>query len=391
MTAPGTNPDARILPTIEDAERHFTATEQAPFDRVLLTFPGTKVGKFEPDDVLPGSEQIMLPPQMLDGLAFALGATASDDAIWGDAEAVAWAPGEAMLLVGPDGVGKTTLAQCLALGLAGIGGDLLGLRITPAEGKVLYVAADRPKQAARSLWRMVTNLERRDHGRLKDVLLVWKGPLPFDLTKHPAALTEWATGFGASHLIGDSLGFIAQRLSEDETGSAIAQAFMIAATAGLEIMALGHPRKPQGENKKPVSIADVYGSRWITAASGSVLSLWGSPGDPILELRHLKQPAGEVGPLLMEIDHQHGTVSVVEGTDLLGHLRASNGLSAKQAAHFMEGSTEKAREAKARRRLESFIARGLAYRREGGPIRGRIHEPDTYYATPATGVRERPE
>jgi replicative DNA helicase len=221
---------------------------------------------------------------------------------------------------------------------------------------------------------------------------VWKGPLPFDIVKTPGTLTDWALGFGVSHVVLDSLGFVAQRLSEDETGSAIAQAFMIASTGGLEILALGHPRKASGENRKPNTIADVYGSRWITAACGSVLSLWANPGDPVVEVKQLKQPSGEVGPFLMELDHAAGKVTLLEGTDLLGSLRASpNGLSAKEAARFMEGASERAREVKARRRLESLVSRQLAHRRAGDPVRGGIHEPDRYFATSPLSLVEGPE
>jgi hypothetical protein len=209
--------------------------------------------------------------------------------------------------------------------------------------------------------------------------------LPFDLVKVPGELASWATSFGASHVILDSLGFVATRLTEDETGSAIAQAFMAASVAGLEVFWTGHPRKASGENKKPNKIEDVYGSRWITAASGSILSLWASPGDPVAELRQLKSPSGEVGPFLVELDHEHGRVSVIEGTDLLGHLRASaTGLSAKEAARLMEGASERARETKARRRLESLVGRGLGYRRPGEAIRGGVHEPDRYFLRKAS-------
>ena len=76
----------------------------------------------------------------------------------------------------------------LAFGLAGIEGKLLGLPITPAEGRVLLVAADRPKQAARSMWRMLPELESRHHGKLRETMLVWRGPMPFDLVKAPGEL-----------------------------------------------------------------------------------------------------------------------------------------------------------------------------------------------------------
>jgi replicative DNA helicase len=368
--------------------------EREALDRVLLKFPDTKVREPQPHEAKsshlgppPGS-----PPQLVDGLTFALGAAGEEQAIWGTGDDVAWAPGEPTLIIGPDGVGKTTLGHRLTLCLAGIDDELLGLRVEPAAGRVLYVAADRPKQAARSLWRMLPDLDRRQHGQLKNVVSVWMGVPPFDLVKRPADLATWATDLGASHIILDSLGFIFGRLIEDETGSAIAQAFTIASTAGVEILALGHPRKASGENRKPNAIADVYGSRWITAAAGSVLSLWANPGDPVVELKHLKSPAGEVGPFLVELDPARGTMAMVSGSDLLGHLRStSSGLSAKEAARFMEGATEKAREVKARRRLESLVARRLAFKREGEPIRGRVHEPDRYFAMPLPGLEDAPK
>lgn len=356
-----------------------TFEEEAAFGRLIQAFPLSTLGPFEPyprqeiigrngderpDAILPASEPFPIPPQLTDGLSFAMGATGDEPAIWGGVDAIAWAPGEATGLVGPDGVGKTSLVHRLAFGLAGIEGKLLGLPVTPAEGRVLLVAADRPKQAARSMWRMLPELESRDHGKLREAMLVWRGPLPFDLVKTPGELASWATGFGASHVLLDSLGFVATRLTEDETGSAIAHAFMAASVAGLEVFWTGHPRKASGENKKPNTISDVYGSRWITAASGSILSLWASPGDPVVELRQLKSPSGEVGPFLVELDHEKGTISVLEGTDLLGHLRASPaGLSRKEAGRLMEGASDRAREVKAGRHLDKLVARGLAFRR----------------------------
>jgi replicative DNA helicase len=180
----------------------------------------------------------------------------------------------------------------------------------------------------------------------------------------------------------DSLGFIFTDTSKDETGSAIAAAFAHCGARGIEVVALTHGRKAQADNKRPRELADVYGSRWITSASGSVLSLWGKAGDPILELRHLKQPAGEVGPLMVELDRDRGTFSVVAGSDLLGALRAApNGMTAREAGRLLDAATDKAREVKARRRLDGYVSRNLAYKRES-------EKPVRYFATPAAGLQE---
>jgi replicative DNA helicase len=376
-----------------------TAPEiEARLARVIATLGATPDDAVEPKEagpsevVLPEPEPILMPPQMTNALSFAVDSSGEEVAIWGRGDDVAHASGEPTMIIGPDGVGKTTLVQRLMLARAGIGSKLLGMYVEPAEGSILYVSADRPKQAARSLFRMVADLERRDAGKLREAVLVWRGPLPFDIVKTPATLTEWAQGFGADEVVLDSLGFVAQRLAEDETGSAIAQAFSVAAAAGLEIIALGHPRKPPNEGgEKPTKIADVYGSRWITAACGSILSLWGAPGEPVVELRQLKSPKGDVGPFQIEIDHERGTVERIEGSDLLGHLRAaSDGLSAKEAARFMEGGSPRAREVKARRQLERLETTGLAFRRDGEPIRGGVHEPARYFATPPPSLGEGP-
>jgi replicative DNA helicase len=327
--------------------------------------------------------------RLVDGLSFALGTAGEISSIWGRGEEILWAGGEPVLLAGPDGVGKTTLAQQLALARIGVGSELLGFPVAATEGKLLYVAADRPKQAARSLWRMVKDLVGSEHAKIRERLLVWQGPLPFNIVAEPARLTAWARSHDATDVMLDSLGHVATGLSNDDVGSAIAQAFNGAMADGLELFVNYHPRKAGRENPKPNKLEDVYGSRWITSACGSVLSLWGSAGDPVVELRHLKQPIGVVGPFDVEHDQYAGELKVAEGSDLLGILRAArNGLSAKDAGAYMDGSSEKAREVKARRKLEAYVSRHLAYRQEGIPIRGSIHEPDRYFATPPEGAQE---
>jgi hypothetical protein len=109
--------------------------------------------------------------------------------------------------------------------------------------------------------------------------------------------------------------------------------------------------------------------------------LWGDPGDPVVEFRHLKTPADEVGPFQVQLDPDTGGMSVVDGTDLLAILRASpNGLTAQEAVAFVRGGSDRARVQKARRQLDRLVARDLAHRREGQPERGAIRSADRYFA-----------
>lgn len=387
-------------------ERPTDPVEAAAFDSFIATFPGTtvilpatqtvngRVVPATPDAAVrwpvsvrePEDPEQLTDRRLVDGICFAMEAVGDAPGIWGDGDAVLAASGEPTLIVGPDGVGKTTLLQRFAMARVGVGHELLGLPVAEADERVLYVAADRPKQGARSLWRMVKSLEGADHARLKERLLVWRGPLAFDVVNEPERLSAWARSLGASDVILDSLGMLVPSLTKDEVGSAVAQCFSHTVADGIELVVNMHPRKANAENAKPSKLEDVYGSRWITAACGSVVSLWGNAGDPVIDLRHLKQPAAEVGPFSIEIDHDTGTVTVAQGSDLLSMLRSVPlGLSAQEAAVHMSGASEPARVKQARRKLERLVARGHAFKREGEAIHGAVRDPDRYFATPMEG------
>jgi replicative DNA helicase len=383
-------------------EKALTAEDQAAFDRVIAMFPAARVGHPEPhtpesqrhyEEILAeqtratgGPTILETDSRMVDGLAFVLDALGDTPAVWGREDDVLWSAGEPLLIVGPDGVGKTTLAHSLVLGLLELRPTILGFPVAPADRGVLYVQADRPKQGARAFWRMVREEGPSTHGRLKEALLVWRGPPPFNLSREPERLAQWAEAVGASVIVLDSLGFVVPDMSKDETGSGVAAAFAHCAARGIELLALTHGRKAQADNRRPRELSDVYGSRWITSACGSVLSLWGNAGDPVLELRHLKQPNSEVGPLMVELDRERGEFSVVSGSDLLGALRAAgNGLTAQEAGRLMDAATPKAAEVKARRRLDAYVRKGLAHKREGATFRGSLKEPDRYYIVSPSG------
>ncbi len=312
----------------------------------------------------------------IDGATFILEAPENVPAIWGSGDQVAWSKGEPLILAGPPGVGKSTLAQQLALARCGVADDLsvLGMIVAPDDRRTLYVAADRPRQIARSFRRMVT---AKDKHRLSASLLVWSGPLPFSPVKEPATLAAWLSLHGVGTVVIDSLKDIAMPLSQDDVGSAVNLIFQHVIAQDIEVLALHHQRKATGENKKPTTLADVYGSGWITAGAGSVLLLWGQPGDPIVELTHLKQPALEIGPLAVVHDHLTGQSRLHEPVDLQAIVAAATngGITAADAARrlFTVADPDRNQIERARRRLGDLVARGQAVRVEGERSKDPVH------------------
>lgn len=303
--------------------------------------------------------------RMLPGGKFILDAPAQVGAIWGDGDRVLWARDEPMMLFGPTGVGKTTVVGQAVKGLLGLQSEVLGFTVAPDERRVLYLACDRPAQAQRSFARMVCEEDRQ---LLDERLRVWKGPLPGDLMKNPELLRLMALEAGAGTVVVDSLKDVAFKLTDDETGTRANNAFQACVAEGIQVCVLHHPRKATGDNKKPNTIDDVYGSVWFTAGMGSVLCLWGKPGDAVVELFHLKQPAEQIEPLTVLHDHRAG-VSTVEGCiDLLSVVRTSNGLTADGAARalFRVETPDRNQIEKARRRLDQLAAKGLAHAEKQG-------------------------
>jgi replicative DNA helicase len=323
--------------------------------------------------------------RLFDGLAFGEEVSKAGPAVWGEGERVLWAPGEPLMIYGPQGAGKSTLAQRLLLARAGVVPSLLGLPVQPAVAPIVYVAADRPLQLARSWQRMIHYLSPDKRRLVRDLVRFWKGPLGFDIGSDPEALLRFMVEIGATTLIGDSLKDLAVDLIKDEAGTRVNRAWQLLVAAGIEVADLHHPRKAvAGESRKPKSLDDVYGSTWLSAGHGSVLLLWGNPGDPIVELSHLKQPQEEVGPLRVLIDHELGEVEVHDGGDPLAILRAaSSPMAAKDVARVLFSSDRPtdAEIEKARRRCDRLVGLGLAAAdRQGRDDHGRPH-PVLYTAT----------
>jgi hypothetical protein len=250
----------------------------------------------------------------------------------------------------------------------GLASQVLGYAVRPTGSKILYLAMDRPRQIRRSLLRQ---FRPEDRDAADERLVVWQGPPPYDLAKFPGLLLDLVRKAGADTVVVDSLKDAFLGLTDDEAAAGYNRARQTALTHGaVEVLELHHQRKSGANSTAPTTLADLYGSVWIAAGAGSVILLWGSPGDLVVQLRHLKQPMAEVGPFHILHDHDHGTSSIHRGADLvrLATIAGSGGLTVKAAAAAMY-ETDKLTDSdieKARRRLRSLAKQGFLVEQGGG-------------------------
>jgi len=230
------------------------------------------------------------------------------EAVWGTGGQVLWARGEALWIAGGIGTGKTTIAgQVVLHGIGVRAGPFLGHPLALPDGVVGYVAADRPSQILRSFRRMISEADR---DAVNDRLDIWRGALPFALdSAKTGELADFVGARGWSTLVLDSLKDLCTGTTDDEAGLRINAQLQECLVRGVEVLVLHHQRKATEGNRRPKKLDDVYGSRWLTAGAGSVLSLWGEPGGATVEMTHLKQPVEDAGPLALAHDHATGTTT----------------------------------------------------------------------------------
>ncbi|MEU8276486.1 AAA family ATPase [Microbispora bryophytorum] len=326
------------------------------------------------------AERIPGPALFVSGASFVLDTPAEVPAIWGNGQEVLWARGEAAMIVGGNGVGKTTIGHQLVAGRLGIMPTVLGYPVVPGARRVLYLACDRPQQISRAMQRLFSEEHRQT---LDDRLKVWKGPPPYDFAKNTDLLAQMCHAADADTVVVDSLKDVAIGLSEDTVGAAYNRARQKAVAAGVEVLELHHQKKNGNNGAAPNTLTDVYGSTWITAGAGSVILLEGKAGDPIVRLKHLKQPAQEVGPFDVSHDHETG-ISVVEGqTDLLAMARRyPHGMTVQAAVKAIYGDKPtKAETERIRRRLNKLVDKGLMVGKDGSSGGADGGDPKLYFLT----------
>jgi replicative DNA helicase len=285
-------------------------------------------------------------------------------AVWGTGGDVLWAEGEALLLAAPQGVGKTTLAHQLIRARLGLQDTVLGFPVVPGK-RVLLLAMDRPAQTRRAGARIFA---KDDPAYLNDHLVIWEGPPPFDMAKRTDILAAMCAKAQADTVVVDSLKDAAMGLSEDAVGAGYNRARQKALAEGVQVLENHHIVKRGPNGAVPNTMADIYGSTWITSGAGSVILLYGEAGDPVVSFRHLKQPMDEVGPFHLEHDHEHGITTVAHSADIFDLVRRTNGegLTALGAAEalFEAKKPTPAQKAKARRKLDKLVDSGHLVRME---------------------------
>ena len=228
-------------------------------------------------------------------------------AIWGVGHDVLWSEGEPLIIAGPPGVGKTTIAQQLALALAGVGpAAVFGFPVTPTRGRTLYVAADRPKQALRSFRRMVWPDHR---SRLDAMLVIWTGP--FNALADRERFLAELRDEGIGTVIFDSIKDVAADVSDGNVGAEFNRTMQILIAAGIEVVALHHNRR----------------LRRATASRSASTTSTARPGSPPAPGRSstssarpvtarsscsIKQLDDVVGPSTVVHDHERGISTVLD-------------------------------------------------------------------------------
>ncbi|WP_369044963.1 AAA family ATPase [Sinomonas sp. P10A9] len=306
--------------------------------------------------------------RFIDGGSFIFDVPDEVPALWGERGDVIWPEGEALMVCGPSGVGKTTLIGQVVRAML-FGGDVLGhaVRVLAPGEKILYLAMDRPSQIQRSLKRQFHGYDR---ARVEQSLLVWKGPPPEDLAQSPEKLLAMCRWAGAGTVIVDSLKDAAIGLSEDAVAAGWNRARQMAIAEGVQVCELHHQVKRGPNGAAPTTLADVYGSTWLTGGAGSVILLYGKAGDPIVRLLHLKQSQNDVGPLDIFHDQDSGEISVWSGEiDPLALARNAgrDGITKRRLAEIMfaRDRPTDAEIAKAGRRLHQCVRRGELVIRDG--------------------------
>jgi AAA domain len=300
-------------------------------------------------------------------------------ALWGDTEEdILWASGETLILTGPIGIGKTTLAQQLILARAGMREpDLLGYPVAVDERPIFYIAADRYKQAFRSFRRM---LAPDDKPALDEHYIFHKGPPDVDLAFNCDEFVEWVLAVGPGTLVVDSLKDVARGLVNDDVGSGYTRAVNRLMAEDIELIILAHPRKNWSGSK--MTTDDIYGSMMIAGNAGSVIAVEGIISKPQRTLRTLKSSAGWID-MKVSLDFETGRFCEQQRVDdvMLMILKQNpQGMTVAELAKLVYQGSDRKHRVKTSRGLQELAGKGLVIQTQGDRLDGHGRTPDLWLA-----------
>ena len=156
----------------------------------------------------------------VDGLEFLTGRS-NLVRLWGDGDKVLAAQGQGTLIVGPQGVGKSTLGQLFVFTRMRLlpSPTLLDYAVAEDDRPILYLALDRPDQIAQSMARMVDTGNEDVAAKLKRQLIV-KTTIPFKADLDPDLFAEYAleTGRDLGLVVCDSVKDLLTDVNSGEAG-----------------------------------------------------------------------------------------------------------------------------------------------------------------------------
>jgi len=299
------------------------------------------------------------------------------ESIWGKGQESLWAVGEPLMIYGPTGIGKTTLAGRLLLSLIGVDpAELLDYPVQPIKpGRtVLYIAADRPRQAMRSLRRMVPPTAGsilRERLVIEHMRQIWASDTD------PTMMHRAAIQANADIVFIDSSKDLAGGPLKDEgPAKALMDSIQICIANNVDVAMLHHPRKATQDSgtKRELDLDDVYGSAWLTAGAGSVLLVDGKPGTGEFKFEQLKAPATFVDPQEVVVDYETGELTKNTIRDLEQFLQGiGTPISVSEAVAHQYGMPAEdvdyssARYRKMARRLDSLAENGKVSKTGANP------------------------
>lgn len=213
------------------------------------------------------------------------------------------------LVAAMPGVGKTQFSMQLAISAA-LGIPFLGWNI-PNKQKVLFLSLEMSHVSLKYITEIIAKGYTEEELKQihENVLIAPIGEaINLDRPEGIRFLESLVESYSPDGIVIDSMGKLSSKeISNDAVIKVLNNQYIrLRKKFGCWLWFIHHNRKENGDNKKPVSLADIYGNQYITAEMTSCLILWkekekDSKGDRLVSCIPVKQRLSrERTPFIME-------------------------------------------------------------------------------------------